>query len=131
MNAPAEIKPNLNIDDVVLELAAIRNVKDGLNKQIKELNSKKDDLEKKLIELMKTAGISRASNDIATVSIGEEQVYNATDWDAIYAHVQDSGDFSILHRRLSNAAIREIEAAGGKVPGAEAVTLQKVNFRSL
>ena len=42
---------------------------------------------------MKTAGISRASNDVATVSIGEEQVYNATDWDAIYAHVQESGDY--------------------------------------
>ena len=94
MNAPAEIKSDLNIDDVVLELAAIRNVKDGLNKQLKELNIQKDDLEKKLVELMKTAGISRASNDVATVSIGEEQVYNATDWDAIYAHVQESGDFN-------------------------------------
>ena len=80
---------------------------------------------------MATAGISRASNGVATVSIGTEVVFNATDWDAVYAHVQSTGDFSIMHRRLSNAAIREIASAGGAVPGTEAVEMQKVNFRTL
>ena len=121
----------LNVDDVINALSKLKNQKDDLNKQLKDLNVCKDALEKKLYELMATAGISRASNGVATVSIGTEVVFNATDWDAVYAHVQSTGDFSIMHRRLSNAAIREIASAGGAVPGTEAVEMQKVNFRTL
>jgi ribosomal protein L15 len=127
----AEKFETLNVDDVINALSEVKNRKDNLNKQLKDLNVCKDALEKKLYELMATAGISRASNGVATVSIGTEIVFNATDWDTVYAHVQSTGDFSIMHRRLSNAAIREIEAAGGKVPGTEAVEMQKVNFRTL
>ena len=127
----AEKFETLNVDDVINALSKCKNQKDDLNKQLKDLNVCKDALEKKLYELMATAGISRASNGVATVSIGTEVVFNATDWDTVYAHVQSTGDFSIMHRRLSNAAIREIEAAGGKVPGTEAVEMQKVNFRTL
>lgn len=121
----------LNVDDVINALSKLKNQKDDINKQLKDLNVIKDSLEKKLCELMATAGISRASNGVATVSIGTEVVFNATDWDAVYAHVQSTGDFSIMHRRLSNAAIREIASAGGAVPGTEAVEMQKVNFRTL
>ena len=119
------------IKDNENELDSIKITKDDINKQLKDLNAEKDALEKKLYELMATAGISRASNGVATVSIGTEVVFNATDWDAVYAHVQSTGDFSIMHRRLSNAAIREIASAGGAVPGTEAVEMQKVNFRTL
>ena len=121
----------LNVDDVINALSKLKNQKDDINKQLKDLNTIKDSLEKKLCELMATAGISRASNGVATVSIGTEVVFNATDWYAVYAHVQSTGDFSIMHRRLSNAAIREIASAGGAVPGTEAVEMQKVNFRTL
>lgn len=131
MNAPVTEVKQPNVDDVINALAQIKLDKDNINQQLKVLNAQKDALEKKLMELMGAAGLQRASNGVATVSIGEEQVYNATNWDAVYEHIQSTGDFSILHRRLSNAAIREIEATGGDVPGTEAVTLQKVNFRSL
>jgi len=127
----AEKFETLNVDDVINSLSKLKNQKDDINKQLKDLNVIKDTLEKKLYELMATAGISRASNGVATVSIGTEVVFNATDWDAVYAHVQSTGDFSIMHRRLSNAAIREIASAGGAVPGTEAVEMQKVNFRTL
>jgi hypothetical protein len=127
----AEKFETLNVDDVINALSKLKNQKDDLNKQLKDLNVCKDALENKLYKLMATAGISRASNGVATVSIGTEVVFNATDWDAVYAHVQSTGDFSIMHRRLSNAAIREIESAGGAVPGTEAVEMQKVNFRTL
>jgi hypothetical protein len=126
----AETKP-LNVDDVINGLARIKGEKDEINKQLKELNAQKDLLERQLIALMDSAGIKRATNGAATVSIGTEIVFNATDWDAVHAHIQATGDFSVLHRRLSNAAIREIASAGGTVPGTEAVELQKVNFRSL
>ena len=131
MNAPVKEVKQPNVDDVINALAQIKLDKDNINQQLKVLNAQKDALEKKLMELMGAAGLQRASNGVATVSIGEEQVYNATNWDAVYEHIQSTGDFSILHRRLSNAAIREIEATGGAEPGTEAVTLQKVNFRSL
>lgn len=127
MNAPEE----LNVDDVINVLANIKAEKDSLTQQLKELNAQKDSFEKRLMGLMEKAGLQRASNGVATVSISEDVVYNATDWDAIYAHIQSTGDFSLLHRRLSNAAIREMDVAGENVPGTEAVTLQKVLFRSL
>jgi hypothetical protein len=127
MNAPQ----NLNVDDVINVLAKIKSEKESLTQQLKELNLQKDAFEKELMQLMEKAGLQRASNGVATVSISEDVVYNATDWDAIYAHIQSSGDFSLLHRRLSNAAIREMDVAGENVPGTEAVTLQKVLFRSL
>jgi len=127
MNAPQD----LNVDDVINVLAKIKSEKESLTQQLKELNVQKDTFEKRLMELMEKAGLQRASNGVATVSISEDVVYNATDWDAIYAHIQSTGDFSLLHRRLSNAAIKEVNAAGDDVPGTEAVTLQKVLFRSL
>lgn len=127
MNAPEE----LNVDDVINVLAKIKAEKDSLTQQLKELNAQKDSFEKRLMGLMEKAGLQRASNGVATVSISEDVVYNATDWEAIYAHIQSTGDFSLLHRRLSNAAIRELDTVGENVPGTEAVTLQKVLFRSL
>jgi hypothetical protein len=80
---------------------------------------------------MDTEGLSRTANDSASVSINEDTVPEVTDWDELYRHVTETQDFSLIQRRVSSTAYKEILKLGDGVPGLQPRTVRRVNFRKL
>ena len=65
---------------------------------------------------------------VAKVSITRSVVPTAKDWDKFYAHVLKTKDFSLMQKRLHEAACRERWDDGKEIPGVESFQVVKVSL---
>jgi len=121
----------MNINELIEARAKVKDGIASLNTELKELNKEKDDLDYQLLTKLDEQGLSRTANDKASVSINQDTVPDVTDWDALYAHIISTQDFSLLHRRVSSTAYKELLKLGEEVPGLQAREKRTINFRSL
>ena len=119
------------MNSIIDERASLKAQMDGLNKRLKEFREALDQVDRLLLKKMDNEGLSRTANGIASVSINEDTVPDVSDWDALYAHVIATGDFSLIQRRVSSTAYRELLKMGEAVPGLLPRTVRRINFRSL
>lgn len=124
-------KEDMSVNQLINKRASVKGEMDQLNKQIKELRAESDYLDVLLLKKMDAEGVSRTANDAASVSINEDTVPDVTDWDALYEHVTSTQDFSLLQRRVSSTAYKELLKMGENVPGLSPRTVRRVNFRKL
>ena len=120
-----------NINALIDERASLKAMMDGLNKRLKEFRAALDQVDILLLKKLDDEGLNRTANSIASVSINEDTVPDVSDWDALYAHVIATGDFSLIQRRVSSTAYRELLKMGEAVPGLQPRTIRRINFRSL
>ena len=118
------------LNQLIEQTASVRKEIESLNKQLKDLNARQDDLDWALMKKMDSEGLSRTSNDSFTVSVKEEVMPQVEDWEEVYQVIRDSGDFSLVQRRVSAAAYRELLKLGEQIPGIKPVTVRKINFRT-
>ena len=128
---PINVNEKSTMNSIIDERALIKAQMDGLNKRLKEFREALDQFDRLLLKKMDNEGLSRTANDMASVSINEDIVPDVTNWDALYEHVQETGDFSLIQRRVSSTAYRELLKLGEQVPGLESRTIRRINFRSL
>lgn len=128
---PINVNEQSTMNSIIDERALIKAQMDGLNKRLKEFREALDQVDRLLLKKMDNEGLSRTANDMASVSINEDIVPDVTNWDALYEHVQETGDFSLIQRRVSSTAYRELLKLGEQVPGLESRTIRRINFRSL
>jgi len=111
--------------------AQTKDSMDALNRELKELRQQQDELDVLLLKKMDAEGLSRTANDKASVSINEDTVPEVTDWDQLYQYVTETQDFSLIQRRVSSTAYKELLKLGDGVPGLQPRTVRRVNFRKL
>ena len=128
---PINVNEQSTMNSIIDERALIKAQMDGLNKRLKEFREALDQVDRLLLKKMDNEGLSRTANDMASVSINEDIVPDVTNWDKLYEHVQETGDFSLIQRRVSSTAYRELLKLGEQVPGLESRTIRRINFRSL
>lgn len=100
------------------------------NKVAKTYKDEEDLIDAAIIVKLDAQQSTRAANTTGSVSITSSEEPNPDDWDKIYAHIIATGDFALLHRRLSATAIRELAKSGQLPPGISTRTVRRVNFRS-
>lgn len=125
------MKENMNVTELINERAKVKGEMDTINIQLKELRAESDYLDVLLLKKMDAEGVSRTANERASVSINEDTVPNVDDWDALYQHVSNTQDYSLLQRRISSTAYKELLKMGENVPGLSPRTVRRVNFRKL
>ena len=121
----------MNINELIESRAKVKGEKVSLNAQLKELNKTESELDYQLLTQLDEQGLSRTANDKASVSINQDTVPEVTDWDAFYAYVLEQRDFSLLQRRVSSTAYKELLKLGEGVPGLQPREIRRINFRSL
>ena len=128
---PINVNEQSTMNSIIDERSMIKAQMDGLNKRLKEFREALDQVDRLLLRKMDNEGLNRTANSLASVSINEDIVPDVTDWDKLYEHVQETGDFSLIQRRVSSTAYRELLKLGEQVPGLESRTIRRINFRSL
>ena len=121
----------VNINDLIEKRAEIKRETDQLNVRLKDLKSAQDEIDLALLKKMDAEGLSRTANGDYSVSINEDTVPDVDDWDALYNHIISTRDFSLIQRRVSSTAYKELLKLGEGVPGLSPRTIRKINFRSL
>ena len=67
------------------------------------------------------------SGRIANVQTRNETIPQVEDWDAFYKHIKKTGQFELMQRRVSTAAVEERWAAKKTVPGVGKFNVVKVS----
>jgi len=121
----------VNINELIERRAEIKRETEQLNNRLKDLKAAQDEIDLALLKKMDAEGLSRTANGDYSVSINEDTVPEVEDWDALYNHVISTRDFSLIQRRISSTAYKELLKLGEGVPGLSPRTIRKINFRSL
>ena len=121
----------MTINDLINARLDIRHKLADLSKQEKALKADQSELDWQLMTKLDDQGLSRTANDTATISISEEVVPEVQDWDELYQYITATGDFSLVQRRMSSTAYRELRGQGDNVPGVADRTIRKLNVRAL
>ena len=119
-----------NIDSLIKQKLEHREETELLSKRLRRIKERDRLLDAILIEKMEAQGLTRTANDESSITVKEDSVPEVVDWDVFYEHIQKTGEFSLLHRRVSSAAWNE-SIKLKDVPGVKATQLRKVNLRKL
>jgi hypothetical protein len=117
----------MNINDLINAYVETKALKESLNDQVKDCNEKMAKIQADIMEQMANAGITKAASDKASCTMREVTHPAIEDWDAFYKHVAATGQFELLHKRLSSAAFKERWEAGEVVPGTSSTKLWELS----
>ena len=90
------------------KLVAIREEQRALAEKEKALNQQYSELETTILTRLQDEGMNKATGKKATASVRCNVVANVKDWDSFHAFIKKTGFFHLLHRRVSDAAFREL-----------------------
>ena len=121
----------MNINELIEARAKVKEELTALNTELKELRKEQEELDYALLTQLDEQGLSRTANDKASVSINNDTVPDVTDWDALYEHINSTKDYSLLQRRVSSTAYKELLKLGEEIPGLRPREIRRINFRSL
>jgi hypothetical protein len=110
-------------------MADIRDERRNIADRDKELVAEWRALEMELITRYEEQGVQKATTDAGTASITEMVVPQVVDWDAVYEHIKETGDFYLLQKRPAAAAFRELHEGGIEVPGIQPYTKKTISLR--
>ena len=121
--------PRVPTSDIIAQLVETRNERRRIRERDSELVEKWRSLEMELLVRLDEQGMLKASTVDGTASITEVVMPMVQDWDAVYEHIQETGDFYLLQKRPAAAAFRELNDSGEKIPGIEPYTKQSISLR--
>lgn len=118
----AVIKIPKTLGAQVDRLYALRQEVAELNRQLEALKAEKTAIEDHLIDTLPKNDARGVAGRFARATITTRLLPTVKDWAAFYAHVLKTKDFSLMQKRLADAAVRERWDAGKKLPGVEQFT---------
>ena len=114
--------------DLLDRIVVLREELAEVAEQEKFIKGEISAIEDELLTRMDERKTDRLSNDKLTASKTTTVHASVLDWDAVYDFIKTSGDFSLVQKRISETAYRELLAMG-HVPGIIPKEVTKVAFR--
>lgn len=97
----------------------LREERYALQRRVEELHKHEGEIKATLLAEIPLTGATGVSGKLAAVKVVEKKTARVFDWTALYAHVETTGNFELLQRRVSEAAVKERWAEDEDVPGVE------------
>ena len=99
------------------------------DKVAEELKAEESRAEATLIQQMRQQGLTALGGTAVRLALPTTPDYKPAvkDWQALYDHIVQTGDFSLLQKRAGEAACKERWAAGVEVPGVEKFPVYKLS----
>jgi DNA repair exonuclease SbcCD ATPase subunit len=121
------------IGELIDDIYKVREKIKGLTAQVSELEVQKAELEGHLLTLMDDQGVTQSRGSLASATRKVETVAQADDWEKLYPYISRTKSWQLLHRRLNNAAYRELlEQRNGKpIPGLSSFNKVSISLRSI
>jgi hypothetical protein len=103
--------------DTLYQARAARLAKD---KEVKELKAAETVAKENVFQLLKEAGLEKASGKLATAGITKDDIPVIQDWELVHAYIKENDRFDLLQKRIGVVAWRDLFKDGILVPGTEA-----------
>lgn len=122
--------PEATIADLIAKMFEIRERRQAISKEDKELIEEWEGLQAKVLDNLDGQGATRVSSALGTAVITEDLVPQVNDWDALYSYIRDNDAFHMLQRRVATAAYRELREGGHDVPGIAPLKKRSISLRA-
>lgn len=119
----------MNLRELAERREALRDEKRDIAEREKALNGMIAEIDAQLFSVLDEQGVDRISTNGVTLSVSETVVPQVTDWNEVYAYVEQTGAFHLFERRMSSVAFRELVDRIGHVPGVESFTKRAISMR--
>jgi len=106
-----------HLPDLVNAYISTRAQRLALDKQAAEVKEYEELMKDTVIAKMREAGMLACGADNGLVRMSKLTEPVATDWLQVWAHIQETGHFDLLHKRLANVAIKARWEEGENIPG--------------
>jgi len=120
------------MNDLINRLFAVRReIEDIKRIQLKDLEAEKKDLETQVFGALDELGVDGTTiKGMGTVSITEQVVPQAEDWDKFYDYImEDKMRFMLLNKALNAPSFREALTIEGDIPGLVPYTKRSLSVR--
>jgi hypothetical protein len=115
------------LPDLVNQYISVRAQRLAKDAEVKEIKEFEEVLKDAIISKYREQGLKAlgASNGVVKMSILIEPV--AQDWIPVWEYIKETGAFDLLHKRLTNTAVKERWEAGVEIPGVGRVEVYKLS----
>jgi hypothetical protein len=115
------------------ELFDIRAARLAKQKEVDALAARESELSEHLINSLPKSEATGVAGKLCRVSVTSKTVVSVTDWDAYYGYIaanakKNPGVWSLLQKRVSEAAVKEMWDAGKAVPGVERMHVPRLSI---
>lgn len=100
-------------------LYQLRQKRLEMQKEVDKVAAEEAALKEHIINTLPKSEASGVAGKLARVTVVTKQIPQVKDWDAFYKYVKKTGQFDLMQRRITDAAIKERWEAGKEVPGVE------------
>ena len=114
----------------IRHLESIREKLATLKEQMDLLEKDRKAAEKHIYLQMSEQDIDYVKGERCSIRMVDQDVPRAADWETLYEHIRATGEFDLLHRRLSSGAFKERWMDGDSIPGAKKESLRRLTIRS-
>lgn len=119
----------VSINTLIREARTLRDEKDVLNRQLKEVNKQQKVIDGRILHYLTDEDLDKISAEGCTAIRSKKEIANVTDWDAFYEYVGTHNAFHLMQRRISSNAAVEMIDADEELPGVEKQTFEDLGFR--
>lgn len=116
-----------HLPDLVDNYISIRSQRLNLDREAATIKEMEDDLYQVIVSKMRDAGMSVLGAKNGFVKLKESTEPVPTSWPELWKWIQETGNFEVLHKRISTLAIKERWEAGEGVPGVGKTTVYKLS----
>lgn len=108
-------------------LYELRDKRLALSRQVDEIKKQETAIANHLIDNLPKSDAKGVVGRVARAVVQTKIVAQVKDWEPFYAFIRKSKDFSLMQRRVNEAAVKERWEAGKAVPGVEPFNVVKVS----
>lgn len=106
---------------------AIEDARLELQHQVEALKALESELNNYFIENLPMTESTGIAGEYARIQLYRKLIPRVADWDKFYAYVKRTGSFDLMHKRVSDAAVKERWEAKKDVPGVESFQTKVVS----
>lgn len=122
--------PTMTLGAAVDELYTRRADRLALQKEVELLKKEEAELSEEIMRLMDEQETTKSAGKVASAALGYNEYPVVEDWVAFYNYINETKQFHLLQRRVSDAAVKEIihSEEGVVVPGVSLQSKRKINI---
>jgi hypothetical protein len=126
LTEPSAVVISTHLPDLANNYIAARAERLRLDKIVEEMKAREETLKDAIVAKMREQGMTAIGAENGLVKMSELVEPVATDWTAVWTHVQQTGHFDLLHKRLANLAVKARWENGEEIPGVTSQTVFKL-----
>ena len=118
----------INIGTLIDSLYALRAKRLELEKVVEGHKQEEQRMRDEIIAILNTTGLRGAKGMAATAALVHKTKPQVTDWDQVYNYIRSTGEFGLLHKRITEGLWGALREDGFTVPGTEPIVLTDLSL---